>query len=137
MVAPGAFRRPSRVGTGSDSMRLIRNFMPATSPRESGYVVYSKATKDEEGRTCGRGDLMIGISPPGKIEECCTPENIWRVQDRNDPAVPASPGVKAFHYPSAVEHERRLFVIYTVGDTPLRQCELAIIPIASLQLKNR
>jgi len=57
---------------------------------------------------------------------------ILRVQDRT-----ASDSPTAFHYPCAIEHGGRLLVLYTTGRTIPRQCELAIIPIASLQLKDR
>ena len=95
------------------------------------YVVYSKGTGERE----PRGSLLIQVSRPGDIAECCTPEKVWRVQDRNDPALTAPPGPKAFSYPCVVEHEGSLFVIYTVGHHSPRQCEIAIIPIASLQLR--
>ena len=71
---------------------------------------------------------MSKSAPPGGLAAGKT----WRVQARTAPNFPT-----AFHYPCAIEHEGRLFVIYTVGGTPPRQCELAIIPITSLQLKNR
>jgi len=76
----------------------------------------------------GRGTLVIQVSRPGELAAGKT----WRVQGRTAPVSPT-----AFHYPCAVEHEGRLLVIYTVGSAAPRQCELAIIPIASLQLKNR
>jgi hypothetical protein len=41
------------------------------------------------------------------------------------------------HYPCAIEHDGRLFVLYTAGLSGRRQCELAIIPITSLQVTNK
>ena len=75
----------------------------------------------------GRETLAIGVSRPGELAA----EKIWRVQDRTAPDSPT-----AFHYPCAIEHEGRLLVLYTTGRTTPRQCELAIIPIASLQLRT-
>ena len=72
--------------------------------------------------------MVLGISRPGELGL----EKKGRVQDRTAPDSPT-----AFHYPSAIEHEGRLVVLYTVGRSPPRECELAIIPIASLQLENR
>lgn len=80
-----------------------------------------------------RGTLVIRVSRPGELAA----EKMWRVQDRSDPAYPIPPGARAFHYPCAIEHGGRLLVLYTVGSSPPRQCELTIIPIASLQLRNR
>ncbi len=66
--------------------------------------------------------MLIGISRPGIFEECCAPEKIWRVQDRNAPGLRAPPGVNAFHYPSVVEHEARFFVIDTVAPLESVSC---------------
>ncbi|MCL4204783.1 MAG: glycoside hydrolase [Pirellulaceae bacterium] len=91
------------------------------------YVVFNLPAQGESGFR-SRETLVIGVSRPGEL----APARIWRVQDRTAPDSPT-----AFHYPCAVEHEGRLLVLYTIGRTTPRQCELAIIPIASLQLKNR
>ena len=96
------------------------------------YVVFNLPAEGEKGFR-SRETLVIGVSHPGELAA----EKMWRVQDRNDPAHPIPPGARAFHYPCAIEHEGRLLVLYTVGSSPPRQCELAIIPITSLQLKNR
>ena len=91
------------------------------------YVVFNLPAEGEKGFR-SRETLVIGVSRPGEL----APAKIWRVQDRT-----ASDSPTAFHYPCAIEHEGRLLVLYTTGRTTPRQCELAIIPIASLQLKNR
>jgi hypothetical protein len=74
-----------------------------------------------------RRTLVIQVSRPGELAA----EKMWRVQART-----ASDSPTAFHYPCAIEYEGRLFVLYTVGFSSPRQCELAIIPIASLQVKE-
>jgi hypothetical protein len=56
----------------------------------------------------------------------------WRVQDHSTPDRPP-----ASHYPSAIEHEDRLLILYTAGWAGRRQCELAIIPLTSLQVTPR
>jgi hypothetical protein len=91
------------------------------------YVVFNLPAEGENGFR-SRATLVIGVSRPGEL----APARIWRVQDRTAPDSPT-----AFHYPCAIEHEGRLLVLYTTGRSTPRQCELAIIPIASLQLKNR
>lgn len=89
------------------------------------YVAFNLSP---DGNRHSRGTLVIGVGRPGELAL----EKIWKVQDRTAPDSPT-----AFHYPCAIEHEGRLLVLYTVGSSPPRQCELAIIPIASLQLRNR
>jgi hypothetical protein len=73
----------------------------------------------------GRDSLVIAVSRPGELAAART----WRVQAKT-----AADSAAAYHYPCAVEYKDCLFVIYTVGFASPRQCELAIIPIASLQL---
>ena len=51
------------------------------------------------------------------------------MQDRTAPDSPTT-----CHYPCAIEHEGRLLVLYTVGNLPPRQCELAIIPVEKLKV---
>lgn len=87
------------------------------------YVVFNLPADGESGFR-SRETLVIQVSRPGELAAGKT----WRVQGRTA-ADPAS----AFHYPSVIEHAGQLFVIYTVGMSPPRQCELAIIPAASLQ----
>ena len=53
-----------------------------------------------------RETLVIQVSRPGELAAGKT----WRVQVRTAPNFPT-----AFHYPCAIEHEGRLFAIYTVG----------------------
>lgn len=72
----------------------------------------------------GRDSLAIAVSRPGELAAAKT----WRVQ-----AKAATDSAAAFHYPCAIEYDDRLFVIYTVGLASPRQCELAIIPLASLR----
>jgi hypothetical protein len=89
------------------------------------YVIFNLPAEGEKGFR-SRETLVIQVSRPGELAAAKT----WRVQ-----AHTASNSPTAFHYPCAIEHEGRLLVIYTVGRSPPRQCELAIFPIASLQLK--
>jgi hypothetical protein len=91
------------------------------------YAVFNLPAEGDKGFH-SRETLVIQVSHPGELAALKT----WQVQVRA-----ASDSPTAFHYPCAVEHEGRLFVIYTVGSASPRQCELAIIPIGSLQLKNR
>jgi hypothetical protein len=91
------------------------------------YVVFNLPAEGETGFR-SRETLVIGVSRPGEL----APTRTWRVQHRTAPDSPT-----AFHYPCAIEHEGRLLVLYTTGRAIPRQCELAIIPIASVQLKDR
>lgn len=87
------------------------------------YAVFNLPADGENGFR-SRETLVIQVSRPGEPAAAKT----WRVQGRT-----AADSASAFHYPSVVEHAGQLFVIYTVGMSPPRQCELAIIPVASLQ----
>lgn len=91
------------------------------------YVVFNLPAEGESGFR-SRETLVIGVSRPGEL----APARIWRVQDSTAPDSPT-----AFHYPCAVEHEGRLLVLYTTGRATPRQCELAIIPITSLQVSEK
>jgi len=91
------------------------------------YAVFNLPTDGEDGFR-SRETLVIQVSHPGELAAAKT----WRVQART-----ASDSPPAFHYPCAVEHDGRLYVIYTVGMASPRQCELAIIPIASLHPTRR
>ncbi|MFZ4767784.1 MAG: sialidase family protein [Roseimicrobium sp.] len=91
------------------------------------YVVFNLPAEGEKGFR-SRETLVIQVSRPGELAAAKT----WRVQGRT-----VSDSPSAFHYPCAIEHEGRLFVIYTVGTGKPRQCELAVIPIASLQVTNQ
>jgi len=91
------------------------------------YAVFNLPAEGEKGFR-SRETLVIRVGRPGELAAA----NTWRVQART-----ASDSPPAFHYPCAVEHDGRLHVIYTVGTAAPRQCELAIIPIASLQPTSR
>lgn len=87
------------------------------------YLVFNQPKEGEKGFN-SRESLVIGVSRPGETALAKT----WCVQNHSMPDRPS-----ASHYPSAIEHEGRLFVLYTSGRSGRRQCELAIIPITSLQ----
>ena len=91
------------------------------------YVVSNLPADGDKGFR-SRETLVIQVSRPGELVAAKT----WRVQART-----AADSPPAFHYPCAVEHDGNLHVIYTVGLASPRQCELAIIPIASLHPTNR
>jgi hypothetical protein len=91
------------------------------------YLVFNQPKEGEKGFN-GRETLVIGVSRPGESELAKT----WCVRNAGTPARPTSS-----HYPSAIEHDGRLFVLYTVGLDGRRQCELAMIPITSLQVTNK
>lgn len=87
------------------------------------YLVFNQPKKGEKGFS-SRETLVIGVSRAGETALAKT----WCVQNHGTAERPA-----ASHYPCAIEHDGRLFVLYTAGFVGRRQCELAIIPVASLQ----
>jgi hypothetical protein len=90
------------------------------------YLVFNQPKDGEKGFN-SRELLVIGVSRPGESSLAKT----WCVQNHSTADRPA-----ASHYPCAIEHDGRLFVLYTAG-LGRRQCELAIIPITSLQVTNK
>lgn len=81
-----------------------------------------------------RGRLAIAVTAPGGDRFV----RVWKVQD-NGLGKPFSS-----HYPSAMEYQGNLYVVYTTGSgggisyaKGLRGCELAIIPMESLAEHNR
>jgi hypothetical protein len=91
------------------------------------YLVFNQPKEGEKGFN-SRETLVIGVSRPGETALTKT----WCVQNHSTPDRPT-----ASHYPCAIEHEGRLFVLYTAGLGGRRQCELATIPIAFLQVTNK
>jgi len=91
------------------------------------YVVFNYPTVGERGGH-DRSVLAVAVSRPGEFAL----SRAWRVQDHSTPDRPP-----ASHYPSAIEHEDRLLILYTAGWAGCRQCELAIIPLTSLQVTPR
>ncbi|MBN2294733.1 MAG: exo-alpha-sialidase [Pirellulales bacterium] len=91
------------------------------------YVVFNLPKDGKKGLLC-RETLAIGICRPGELALAKT----WLVRDHSEPERP-----KASHYPCVIEHQGRLLVIYTVGMSGRRQCELAIIPVESLKLSTK
>jgi hypothetical protein len=87
------------------------------------YLVFNQPKDGEKGFN-SRELLVIGVSRPGESSLAKT----WCVQNHSTADRPA-----ASHYPCAIEHDGRLFVLYTAGLSGRRQCELAIIPITSLK----
>ena len=72
-----------------------------------------------------RGVLAIAVSRPGVFAF----EKVWLIQDF------AAPGERpdASHYPSAIERDGKLYVVYTANVGAVRQCELAVIPVSALE----
>ena len=91
------------------------------------YLVFNLPRGGEKGFN-SRETLVIGVSRPGESALAKT----WCVQNHSTPDRPA-----ASHYPCAIEHNGRLFVLYTAGLSGRRQCELAIIPITSLEVTDK
>jgi len=91
------------------------------------YLLFNQPKEGEKG-FLSRETLVIGVSRPGETALAKT----WIVQNHSTSDRPP-----ASHYPSAIEHNGRLFVLYTAGAAVPRQCELAIIPIASVQVTDK
>jgi len=91
------------------------------------YLVFNQPKEGEKGFN-SRETLVIGVSRPDET----TLAKTWIVQNHSTSDRPT-----ASHYPCAIEHDGRLFVLYTAGAAGLRQCELAIIPITSLQVTDK
>ena len=91
------------------------------------YLVFNQP-KDGEIGFNSRETLVIGVIRPGETALAKS----WCVQNHSAPDRPT-----ASHYPCAIEHDGRLFVLYTKGFSGRRQCELAIIPITSLQVTEK
>jgi hypothetical protein len=91
------------------------------------YLVFNQPKEGEKGFN-SRETLVIAVSRPGESALAKT----WCVQNHSTFDRPP-----ASHYPCAIEHEGRLFVLYTAGLSGRRQCELAIIPITSLQVADK
>ncbi len=85
----------------------------------------------EQGRTL----LSIAVTAPGGNTFC----NIWKIRHQQTPLrrlLGSSDGRKThiggpteWSYPAAIEHEGRLYVVYTQGK---EDCALSIIPVSSL-----
>jgi hypothetical protein len=105
-------------------------FTASTSKLYAGHLstgqryLFFNQPKDSEKGFNSREMLVIGVSRPGESALART----WCVQNHSTADRPA-----ASHYPCAIEHDGRLFVLYTAGLSGRRQCELAIIPITSLK----
>ena len=105
-------------------------FTASTSKLYAGHLstgqryLFFNQPKDSEKGFNSREMLVIGVSRPGESSLART----WCVQNHSTADRPA-----ASHYPCAIEHDGRLFVLYTAGLSGRRQCELAIIPITSLK----
>ena len=71
--------------------------------------------------------LTVAVSRPGGKEL----EAMWKIRDGNDDAVQAAP---EWSYPCAVEHEGKLYVIYTSGK---KHSVMTIIPVSALAVPAR
>lgn len=98
------------------------------------YLIYNYPDFSGKIRNIGlsaRGKLAIAVTAPGGARF----EKVWMVQG-NGPGKPFSS-----HYPSAIETEGNLHIVYTTGSgggvgyaKGLRGCELAVIPVESLHV---
>jgi len=88
------------------------------------YVVFNYPMSDQIN---ARGVLALSLSSANEKE--LTFSRVLKIRSSKMPGSPADS-----HYPSAVEYDGKLYVIYTAEFTgeKKRQCELAIIPIESL-----
>ena len=77
-----------------------------------------------------RWPLTIAVGRPGQKTLC----RIWRIRDARRPG--AGDAVdKALAYPHAIEHDGKLYVIYSAGLRGNRNdCELAILPVNALAI---
>lgn len=88
------------------------------------YVLFNYPLRD--GESFSRRFLVLGVSRPNEMY----PVAFWRIQgaEHGDPSMA--------HYPCAVEHRGRIFIVYTAHYANLRACELAIVPISSLETER-
>ena len=85
----------------------------------------------------GRCLLSIAVTAPGGDKFC----RVWKIRHQQTPLrrLLGSPGNKKTHigghtewsYPAAVEHDGKLYVIYTQGK---EDCALSIIPLTALTI---
>jgi hypothetical protein len=73
-----------------------------------------------------RAVLALGITSPGGS----TLAKLWKVRS------PTSAGPKWSCYPCAVEHDGKLYIVYTMQHSGPRECGLSIIPVASLNVTS-
>jgi hypothetical protein len=68
--------------------------------------------------------LSLGVTHPGRT----TLAKMWKITD-------GGPGQPQWAcYPAAVEHDGKLYIVYTAGFGRSRQCGLSIVPVASLAI---
>ena len=78
-----------------------------------------------------RAPLTIAVSRPGEKLLC----RMFRIRDARRPGAVEEVD-KKICYPHAVEHDGKLYVIYSAGiGANLNDCELAIIPIEALAVR--
>jgi hypothetical protein len=80
------------------------------------------------GERAYRGTLVIAVSRPGEASLT----GIWKVQQTCH-GHPGSTRPIQSHYPCAIETGGRLYVVYSARFGNTKSCELAVIPVASLQ----
>ncbi|QDU09913.1 exo-alpha-sialidase [Gimesia aquarii] len=75
-----------------------------------------------------RDTLVISVSKPGET----TLSRMWRIRDGKSkpPRFPGAAKGKQWSYPYAFEHDKKLYVVYSIGK---EDCGLSILPVESLQ----
>ena len=71
-----------------------------------------------------RAVLALGLTSPGGS----TLAKLWKVRS------PSGGGPKWSCYPCALEHDGKLYIVYTMQHSGPRECGLSIIPLASLKV---
>ncbi|MDO5553922.1 MAG: sialidase family protein [Planctomycetia bacterium] len=82
-----------------------------------------------------RSSLTIAVGRPGETTLC----KVWKIRNIADPTPDNAFDAISFAYPSSVEYDGNLFVIYSVGDPKgngynRNHVELAVIPISALTI---
>ena len=91
------------------------------------YLI-ANTVRDHGGR---RWPLTIAVGRPGAK----TLSRVWRIRDGLRPGEEGTRN-RNLAYPHAVEHDGKLYVVYSVGfGANLNHCELAVIPISSLAVE--
>jgi predicted neuraminidase len=85
------------------------------------YLIFNAPIPGENGWN-QRGALAIALTDAGGERLV----KAWKVREAN--GLPHS-----YHYPSAIEHHGNLYIVYTASFKDYRLCELAVLPVKSLE----